>query len=142
MAIEIGAYIADLRNEKKWSQRELAEKSGISNTEISRIEAGKRTKPTPATLRALSDALQVEYSDLMKSAGYIEEVHDKDKFYELVFRDSDGTVVDVKRGLKEMFRRDQDWANVAYRVSRELTDEDRELLKSMAQNFLEHKRKK
>lgn len=141
MPTNIGSYIADLRKEKNWSQRELSEKSGISNTEISRIEAGKRTNPTPSTLRALADALQVEYRDLMKLAGYIEEVHDKDKFYELVFKDSDGNVVDVKRGVKEMFRRDEDWANVAYRVSRELSDADREILKDMAKKFLELKKK-
>ncbi|GAB6153749.1 helix-turn-helix transcriptional regulator [Desulfosporosinus burensis] len=142
MPTKVGTYLADLRTEKKWSQRELAEKSGISNTEISRIEAGKRTNPTPSTLRALADALQVEYRDLMKLAGYIEEVHDQDKFYELVFKDSDGNVVDVRRGVKEMFRRDEDWANVAYRVSRELTDEDREVLKDMAKKYLEHKKKR
>jgi transcriptional regulator with XRE-family HTH domain len=141
MPTNIGTYIADLRAEKKWSQRELADKSGISNTEISRIESGKRTNPTPATLRSLADALQVEYRDLMKLAGYIEEVHEEDKFYELVFKDSDGKVVDVRRGVKEMFRRDEDWANVAYRVSRELSDEDREILKDMAKKFLEVKRK-
>lgn len=142
MPTDIGTYIADLRNEKRMSQRELAEKSGISNTEISRIEAGKRSNPTPATLKALSDALGIEYRDMMKMAGYLEEMHDHDKFYELVFRDSEGTVVDIKRGVKEMFRRDEDWANVAYRVSRELNDEDRELLKAMAKNFLEAKRKR
>lgn len=142
MATEIGTYISELRTEKKWSQRELADKSGISNTEISRLESGKRAKPNPATLRSLADALQAEYRELMKLAGYMEEVHDKDKFFELVFKDSDGNVVDVSRGVKEMFRRDEDWANVAYRVSRELTDEDREVLKDMAKKFLEHKRKR
>lgn len=142
MPTEIGTYIANLRTEKKWSQRELAERSGISNTEISRLEAGKRTSPTPATLRALADALQTEYRDLMKLAGYIEEVHDKDKFFELVFKDSNDNVVDVRRGVKEMFRRDEEWANVAYRVSKELTDEDREILKGMAEKFLELKKKR
>ena len=142
MPTDIGAYLANLRNEKKWSQRELADKSGISNTEISRIEAGKRINPTPATLRALSDALQTEYSDLMKLAGYIKEVHDDDKFHELDFIDSDGNVVEIKHGVKEMFRRDKEWANVAFLISRELTDEDRELFKTMANTFLERIRKK
>ncbi len=142
MPTDIGTYLADLRAEKKWSQRELAEKSGISNTEISRIESGKRTNPTPSTLRALADALQVEYRDLMKLAGYIEEVHDQDKFYELVFKDSDGHVVDARLGVKEMFRRDEEWANVAYRVARELSDEDRELFKDMAKKYLEYKKKR
>lgn len=141
MPTNIGSYIAQLRAEKKMSQRDLAEKSKISNTEISRIEAGKRNNPTPATLRALAEALNVEYSDLMKIAGYIEEVHENDKFYELVFKDESGEIVDVKRGVKDMFRKDEDWANVAYRVSRELTEEDRAILKDMALSFLKNKKK-
>jgi len=44
MAVNIGKYIADLRTEKGMSQRELAERSGLSNTEISRLESGKRMK--------------------------------------------------------------------------------------------------
>lgn len=141
MPTNIGSYIAQLRAEKKMSQRDLAEKSKISNTEISRIEAGKRSNPTPATLRALAEALNVEYSDLMKIAGYIEEIHENDKFYELVFKDENGEVVDIKRGVKDMFRKDEDWANVAYRVSRDLTEEDRAILKDMALSFLKNKKK-
>ena len=142
MTMTIGSYIANLRAEKGWSQRELSDKSKISNTEISRIESGKRSNPTPATLRALAESLNIEYSDLMNVAGYLEEVHEKDKFYELVFKDSEGNVVDVKRGVKEMFRRDQDWANVAYRISRDLGASDREILKDMALSFLKNKKRK
>ena len=142
MVISIGKYIADLRLERGMSQRELAEKSGLSNTEISRLENGKRVKPSPATLRGISEALGVEYSDLMKAAGYIEEVHTEDSFYELVFRDEHGDIVDIKRGVKEMFRRDEDWANMAYRVSRELSDSDRALLKDLTMSFTKNKKEK
>jgi len=142
MTMTIGLYIANLRAEKGWSQRKLSEKSKISYTDISRIESGKRKNPTPATLRALAESLDIEYRDLMKAAGYLEEAHEKDKFYELVFKDGDGNVVDVKRGVKEMFRRDKDWANVAYRISKELEDSDREILKDMALSFLKNKKKK
>lgn len=142
MPIEIGTYISNLRTEKKWSQRELAEKSGLSNTEISRIETGKRKNPTPFTLHALADALQVEYRDIMKLAGYIEEMHDQDSFYELVFKDSKGNIVDVRRVVKEMFRRNENWANDFIHVSRELSDRDRENLKEMSKRFLELKKKR
>ena len=141
MLISIGKYVADLRSEKGISQRELAEKSGLSSTEISRIENGKRAKPTPATLKALACALEADYSDLMKVAGYIEEVNEEDGFFEQVFRDAeDNAIVDVKRGVKEMFRRDGDWANMAFRVSRELSEPDLELLKDIASSFLKKSR--
>lgn len=143
MSTEVGKYIADLRTEKKWSQRELADKSGISNAEISRLESGKRAKPNPATLHALADALRTEYRYLMKLAGYIEEVHDyHDKFFELVFKDSSGNVVDVRRGVKEMFRPDEDQTNFTYCGSKELTDNDHAILKGMAEKFLELKKKR
>jgi len=137
MYITIGKYIADLRTIKGMSQRELAEKSGLSNTEISRIETGKRIKPTPSTLKSLATALEAEYTDLMKVAGYIEEVHEEDGFYELVFRDEEGgPIVDVKRGVKEMFERDEGWANVAYRASRELSEADRAILRDFTAQYI------
>ncbi len=138
----LGTYLMMLRNEKGLSQRELAERSGVSNTELSRIEAGKRQKPSPVILRAVANALSADYTDLMKIAGYIEETHEEDQFYELVFKDEEtGEVVDVVRGVKEMFRKDAVWANVAYRVSHELSDDDRRVLTEMTLTYLKSKQK-
>ena len=137
----LGAYLIQLRGEKGYSQRDLAEKCGVSAAEISRIESGKRQKPSPALLKSIASALSVEYSDLMKLAGYIEEKHEEDKIYELVFKDDEtGEVVDVVRGVKEMFRKDATWANVAYRVSHELSDDDRRILTEMTLTYLNSKR--
>ena len=137
----LGAYLIQLRNEKGYSQRDLAEKCGMSGAEISRIESGKRQKPSPTMLKAMAQALGVEYSDLMKLAGYVEEKHEEDKIFELVFKDDEtGEIVDVVRGVKEMFRKDATWANVAYRVSHELNDEDRRILTEMTKAYLNSKR--
>lgn len=133
----IGQYIQQLRNEKGYSQRELGERSGVNFTEISRIESGKRQKPSPILLKGIAKALEVEYSELMQVAGYIEEKHEEDKIYELVFKDDEtGEIVDVVRGVKEMFRKDEAWANVAYRVSHELNAKDRYILTEMAKAYL------
>ncbi|TGE33355.1 helix-turn-helix transcriptional regulator [Desulfosporosinus sp. Sb-LF] len=159
--------IKDRRLSLGLSYQDLADKTGMSKSTLQRYETGfiknlgidklemlaqalETTpgylmgwdKPTPAKLLDLADATEMEYRDLMKLAGYVEEVHDKDKFFELVFKDSKGKVVDVRRGVKEMFSTDEDWANVAYRVSKELTENDREILKSMAEKFLELKKKR
>lgn len=69
--MEIGKYISELRNEKGLSQRKLAELSGVSNTEISRIESGERKKVSPEILKALAPHLGVSYEKLMEVAGYI-----------------------------------------------------------------------
>ena len=148
------------------SYQDLADKTGMSKSTLQRYETGfiknlavdklemlaealetspgflmGWDKPTPTKLYDLAEATEMEYRDLMRLAGYVEEVHDKDKVLELVFKDSKGKVVDVRRRVKEMYSTDEDWANVAYRVSKELTDKDREILKSMAEKFLELNKK-
>ena len=48
----LGEYLISARAERGVSQRELAEKCGISSAEISRVESGKRQKPSPTILKA------------------------------------------------------------------------------------------
>ncbi|MCM3163743.1 helix-turn-helix domain-containing protein [Metabacillus litoralis] len=69
--MSFGEYLKQLRKDKSISQRELAEKSGISNAEISRIETGGRQKISPDVLRAIAPILEVPYEELMDKAGYI-----------------------------------------------------------------------
>lgn len=49
--------IKELREEKKMTQQQLAEKSGVSRSIISELETGKRTKTTTETLIKISKAL-------------------------------------------------------------------------------------
>lgn len=53
------------RQEKGWSQEELAEKAGVSLRTIQRIEA-KEVRPRHSTLRLLADNLQVPFSEFME----------------------------------------------------------------------------
>lgn len=52
-----------LRLEKGWSQKDLADKSGVGQDTISGVESGKH-EPRPSTLRKLAEALDTEVSDL------------------------------------------------------------------------------
>ena len=77
----------------------------------------------------------------MQLAGYIEETHEEEDVLEQVFRDEQsGEIVDVVRGVKEMVRTDAAWANAAYRVSRELDDQDRRMLTEMTLTWLNRRR--
>ncbi|MDP4180859.1 MAG: helix-turn-helix transcriptional regulator [Bacillota bacterium] len=136
MSSELGKYIEFLRNEKNMSQRQLADKAGISNTEVWRIESGERKNPTPAVLKALAPHLDISYEDLMIKAGYIEETIDHSGYTEKVFRDDKGNVVDILRRAKEMYEKDSDWANIAYRVSKELSTDDIAAIKAVAKSLL------
>ena len=138
--MDLGAYLVQVRKDRGWSQRDLAERSGVSPAEICRVESGVRRKPSPAVLKAVADAMAVSYPYLMQLAGYIEETREEEQAYEQVFRDDDGRVVDVVRGAKEMFETDAAWANAAYRVSRELNDEDRRMLTEMTLTWLSRRR--
>ena len=51
--------LAAARRLKLWSMRELAERSGVSTRTINTIELG-RTTPSLATIRRLSEALEVD----------------------------------------------------------------------------------
>jgi len=66
----IGDYIKELRELKGYSQRRLGNVSNVSNVTISRTESGSII-PSPATLKNLASALEVNYEELMEIAGYI-----------------------------------------------------------------------
>lgn len=68
---EIGVYIETLRNKKGLSMRELGNLSGVSHSEISRIESGERVKPTAKILGKLSPHLSISNEKLLAVAGYI-----------------------------------------------------------------------
>ena len=140
--MNLGEYLIRIRNERGYSQRDLAEKSGVSPAEISRVESGKRQKPSPTVLRALADTLVISYPYLLQLAGYMDDPSFGDEDIDDVFMDEvTGEMVDLPRGAQEMMQNDPLWANVAFRVSRELSESDRAILTSTAQAFLDRKRK-
>ncbi len=54
-----------LRNERLLSQRELAEKAGLSPTTILKLEAGRVEESHPRTVRKLVQALDVSPTELL-----------------------------------------------------------------------------
>ena len=58
--------LKELRLSIPLSQEELAEKSGVNRSTISAIENGhRRTRPWPATVRALAKALKVKPGEIL-----------------------------------------------------------------------------
>ena len=70
--MELSSYLKSQREAKGLSVRSLAEKAGISHTEIMRIEDGTRKQPSPLKLRAIADALECSYDAMMIHVGYFE----------------------------------------------------------------------
>lgn len=75
---DFGDYLKELRGKR--SLREMEKVTGLSHTYLSSLEKGydprskKERKPTPETLRKLSNTLDVPYDHLMQKAGYIDEL--------------------------------------------------------------------
>jgi ribosome-binding protein aMBF1 (putative translation factor) len=59
LAYDLGREVRALREAKGWSQRELAEASGMTQPAVARCEAGG-TMPTLPVLERLAVALEVE----------------------------------------------------------------------------------
>ena len=66
--------IKNLRENKEWSQRKLALVSGVSNTEINRIEKGEREKPSLKILEKLSIAFGITLDELLSISGLTDYV--------------------------------------------------------------------
>ena len=133
-----GDYMRNLRSEQGLSQRDLADRSGVSNAEISRLESGGRKNPSPKVLQALAPYLGIAYEELMFRAGYIQETVEHAGYTEQIYRDEQGNIIDVNRFVKAMFDSDSDWANLAYRVSSSgLTEAEMELIKAQTKSLLD-----
>lgn len=61
---DLGSNLRDARKRLGLTQEEVAERSGVHPTEISRIESGKRD-PRASTLRRLARALEVRPGELL-----------------------------------------------------------------------------
>ncbi|MFI6043341.1 helix-turn-helix domain-containing protein [Nocardia sp. NPDC051321] len=59
MAAEIGEAVRAVREARGWSQSDLAERTGLKQHAVSRLESGD-VVPTLKTLLRVSDALDVE----------------------------------------------------------------------------------
>ncbi|MBP2644358.1 MAG: transcriptional regulator [Firmicutes bacterium] len=66
---DFGKVLQQLRNDRQWSQRQLAYLSKVSNTEINRIESGKRQQPSLTTLQKLAEAFGMDLDELLNMAG-------------------------------------------------------------------------
>lgn len=135
--MDFGSYIKNLRDQNALSQRDLAEKSGVSNAEISRLETGERKKPSPMVLKALAPFLGASYEDLMQKAGYIEETTGKG-YTKSLYSTENGLLVNAIAHAKEMYDKDSNWANLAYRVSTSnLTESELDIIKAQTEALLE-----
>ena len=61
-----GDRLRKVRDMRLLSQRELAERAGLSPTTILKLESGRVDEPHPRTIRKLADALEVDPAELVR----------------------------------------------------------------------------
>lgn len=67
----LGLFISEQRKKINLSQRSLAEKANISNTELWKIENGERSNPNPKFLNSIATALNIDPKILLEKAKYL-----------------------------------------------------------------------
>ncbi len=68
LAFELGAAVRELRERRGWSQSQLAQASGMTQSAVARFEAGG-TVPTLPVLERLASALDVGLSVKFEARG-------------------------------------------------------------------------
>lgn len=130
---KVGEVIAEAREKKGLSQRQLAKIAKINNSELSKIESGIRKEPSPKILRRISNVLDITYSDLMYMIGLGIEVSPlnpfiKDYYSKLKGDDLNEAEVNVlgnKQNLEKLILSCEEKLN-----DKTIIDEEKELLMS------------
>lgn len=91
----LASYMKSKREVQGMSIRRLAERAAISHTEIKRIEDGTRKQPSPKILKAISEALNVPYNDIMVAAGYLNEAKSEDLPIMMTASQSKSSALDI-----------------------------------------------
>ena len=121
---DFGEFLRSLRERQKMSVRDVAAKTGVSVSYITQIENGRRKAPGPDVLKKLAPAYNVPVRDLLKAAGYMDDIEpirpsvneeeEIDRAYRYAQSDPQfkfGTritgpvTIDVKRFIVEMYER-------------------------------------
>ena len=76
-AVQTGKFISELRKQKGYTQKELAEKLAVTDKAISRWETGKGF-PDTALLKPLSELLEVSVGELL-AGEHIQEEHMRER---------------------------------------------------------------
>lgn len=132
----LGQYIKELRTTLKMSQNELGRLSGISVSEISRIESGQRQNPSPHILRAIAPHLEVSMEALMSAAGYTTEVIQRGRYEDVIHKDESGDIIDsYRRRIHEILEKDEALINILARAVHKSSEDDIETIKKLLEGF-------
>jgi transcriptional regulator with XRE-family HTH domain len=65
-------YLKSLRESKEWTLQEVAAKTGISHSSISRMENAKQFPEDPSILKKLAAVYDITHEEMLEAAGILE----------------------------------------------------------------------
>lgn len=66
--VPIGDTVREMRRQRGWTQAQLAEKAGVSQGQVSRLESGETLNPSHDTLARIAEAFTVPLAELIGRA--------------------------------------------------------------------------
>nr|WP_302869302.1 helix-turn-helix transcriptional regulator [Nocardia mangyaensis] len=108
LAADLANAIDARRRELRMTRSELAERSGLHPSTITRIEKGVFVKPTPDSLHAIADALDMAPDELYAIAGWLTPTLPRNQPAIGVICQgvSDHVADDIERAIAEIATRD------------------------------------
>lgn len=80
--MSLGRNLKELRQKQSLNQKDLSDRSGVSQATISRIETGRVLQLGSSALKSLADSLGVSTDSLMDDNGHLARVH-KDRLHQI-----------------------------------------------------------
>lgn len=144
-------FLINTLNNKGWSQRELARRSGLSQTTISEVIQGKR-KPSYGFCVVVARALEEKQDDIFRLAGLIppgntkeDELPQTEMIKEIYQAAKQGTLFQLAESGRVEYLREIE-GNPSFRelldLVRQLSPEELEGLLQVAHLLVDHKQKK
>ena len=85
MAETLGQYLRTVREQNKLSTRDVEKETGITTSQLSRIERNITRTPAPPALKKLALLYNIKLIDLLQKAGYLAP-EDIDAYMETCFK--------------------------------------------------------
>lgn len=85
MVETLGQYLRTVREQNKLSTRDVEKETGITTSQLSRIECNITREPSPTALKKLALFYNLKLIDLFQKAGYLDPA-DIDAYMETCFK--------------------------------------------------------
>lgn len=99
MAETLGQYLRAIREQNKLSTRDVKKATGITTSQLSRLECSHTHNPSPAALKKLSLLYNIKLIDLFQKAGYLDS-KDVEAYMETCFKGIEKLDIEDKKQIQ------------------------------------------